>query len=410
AHVQVAQRLYDNFYAKGLHRDLWFHWHGKPLMLAPSEGLSPQLRDFLTLRQSWAWTDPRGWFGDGRDKWPWLDNHPQNPGWHAGPQKPEELAVCVAQHPTSNIGRSFHAGHEPTPGERAPERGLCFEEQWRRALDVDPELVFVTGWNEWIAQRFLSDGSMTFCGHRLPQGETFFVDQYSQEYSRDIEPMRGGHGDDYYYQLVSWIRRFKGVRPRPKAVPLARPLAVGQDFSRWDGAGLTYLDDLGDTLHRDHLGWGDEHYVNTTGRNDFDTLQVAHDARHVYFHARCRAPLTPCTDPHWMLLLLDTDGDPANGWEGFDYVVNRSVVDPTTTVVEKCLGGWRWEPVGLVKMAVRANALQLAVPRAMLGLTAGPLRLDFQWADNVPDPPDILDFMDHGDTAPNGRFRYRYEE
>jgi hypothetical protein len=24
-----------------------------------------------------------------------------------------------------------------------------------------------------------------------------FVDQFDQEHSRDIEPMRGGHGDDY---------------------------------------------------------------------------------------------------------------------------------------------------------------------------------------------------------------------
>ena len=29
-----------------------------------------------------------------------------------------------------------------------------------------------------------------------------FVDQFDQEHSRDIEPMKGGHGDNYYYQMV----------------------------------------------------------------------------------------------------------------------------------------------------------------------------------------------------------------
>ena len=41
---------------------------------------------------------------------------------------------------------------------------------------------------------------------------------------------------------------------------------------------------------------------------------------------------------------------------------------------------------------------------------AGKLRLDFKWADNIPNGGDILDFLDHGDVAPNGRFNYRYEE
>ena len=39
-----------------------------------------------------------------------------------------------------------------------------------------------------------------------------FVDLYNQEYSRDVEPMHGGHTDNYYYQMVSNIRKYKGVR------------------------------------------------------------------------------------------------------------------------------------------------------------------------------------------------------
>ena len=220
--ARVAQHLYESFYAKGLHRDLWFEWQGKPLLLASQEGVDdPQVLDFFTWRHSWAWTEPEGWFGDGRDKWPWLDHHPQKPGWHTDPVHPEQVSVNVAQHPISNIGRSFHNGTQPAPAETNTEAGLCFAEQWRGALDVNPEFVLVTGWNEWVAQRFLkednSDPPPEMLGKTLSTGDSYFVDQYNEEYSRDIEPMRGGFGDAYYYQMVDGIRRFKGVRavPRP---------------------------------------------------------------------------------------------------------------------------------------------------------------------------------------------------
>lgn len=408
----VIQRLYDRFYAKNLYPELWFRWKGKPLLLGPSEGLSQQLRDFFTLRDSWAWTKGQKWFGDGKDRWPWLDNFPQQPGWHESRELPEQISVCVAQHPVSNIGRSFHNGKEPPPGERAPEQGLCFAEQWKRALEVNPEFVFITGWNEWVAQRFLNEGGIHFLGRPLAKGDTFFVDQYNQEFSRDIEPMRGGHGDDYYYQMVANIRRFKGVRPLPK--PSApKSIRIGGDFRQWRDVGPEYLDDLGDTARRHHAGWDDLTYDNTSGRNDFDLLKVARDDTNLYFYARTREAITAPTGRNWMLLLLNTDGDPRTGWEGYDFIVNRTLRGKSTSVLERHAGvGWNWEPVAEVKLAVRGNELQLAVPRAALGLAPAkePLRLDFKWADNVPETGDIREFLDQGDTAPNGRFAYRYAE
>ena len=159
----VARHLYNNFYAKNLYPELWFKWLGKPLILASDEGLDDELKNYFTLRQSWAWTDPNGWFGNGKDKWPWLDNCPQNYGWHE-PGVPEHVSVTVAQHSTSNIGRSFQNGRQPAPEDQQSDIGLCFTEQWERALEIDPEFVFITGWNEWIAQRFLSDGNAYMLG------------------------------------------------------------------------------------------------------------------------------------------------------------------------------------------------------------------------------------------------------
>jgi hypothetical protein len=216
-HLAVVQHLWETFYKPGKHRDLWFQWKGKPLLLTPTDGLSEEVKAFFTLRTSWAWTRGQPWFGDGRDKWPWLDSAPQVPGWHDAPSQAECVPVGTSQHATSNIGRSFHGSRQPLPGECRSGEGLYFDEQWKHALPHDPEFIFITGWNEWIAQRFLSDGSMTFLGRVLPAGETFFVDDYNPEFSRDIEPMRGGFGDNYYWQMVANIRRYKGARPVPAA-------------------------------------------------------------------------------------------------------------------------------------------------------------------------------------------------
>ena len=138
--------MYNNIYAKDLFKDLWFYLKGKPLLLAPPEDQSQKINDFFNIRQSWAWSTGHEWFGNGKDKWTWLDHTPQSYGWQESKDKPEQISVSVAGHPISNIGRSFHNGKQPE--EIDPGLGLYFAEQWKRALEVDPEFLFITGWNE----------------------------------------------------------------------------------------------------------------------------------------------------------------------------------------------------------------------------------------------------------------------
>ena len=69
-------------------------------------------------------------------------------------------------------------------------------------------------------------------------------------------------------------------------------------------------------------------------------------------------------------------------------------------------GSWKWEPVGKVKMRIAGNELQMAVPRAALGLTKS--TFDFKWADNLPQPCTVENFYTTGDVAPAGRFNFRY--
>ena len=76
--------------------------------------------------------------------------------------------------------------------------GRTLAQQFRVAFenrDAEP-LVILTGWNEWIAQRFELDG------------RTAFVDLYNDDLNRDIEP-GGESGDLYYYLMRDLIQQYR---------------------------------------------------------------------------------------------------------------------------------------------------------------------------------------------------------
>lgn len=405
---KVVRELYDSFYSKGLYKDLWFIWKGKPLIIADPATVDEDLRGFFTYRKSQSsyFDGPTG-----PDQWSWLQVFPQHVFKNSAGEV-EEMAVGVAQNAQKAkrlasmsepdaAGRSWHDGHEDKrPG--AVNLGLNYAEQWRRALEVDPEFVFVTGWNEWVAMWLNS-----FWGVDLP---VMFVDEFNQEYSRDIEPMRGGHGDNYYYQTVDFIRRYKGAEALPKA-STPRTIEVDGRFEDWAGVLPEYHDDAGDTMHRNHKGWGDEgQYVNATGRNDIVLSKVARDKDSIYFYVKTREALTAHTDPAWMWLLINSDSDPETGWEGFDFIVNRVVKDRGISLLEHSSGGWNWKSKAEVRFRARGREMEMAIPRAALGLQERPVKIEFKWADNAQKPGDVMEFLLSGDTAPNARFAYRYEE
>ena len=53
----------------------------------------------------------------------------------------------------------------------------------------------------------------------------------------------------------------------------------------------------------------------------------------VYFYAETNEPLTPHTGDNWMLLLIDADRNPETGWYGYDFLMNKKVVDDKTTTL-----------------------------------------------------------------------------
>jgi hypothetical protein len=232
------------------------------------------------------------------------------------------------------------------------------------------------------------------------------VDQFSREFSRDIEPMEGGHGDNYYYQLISNIRRFKGVRElEPVSIKTAK---IDGRFNDWADVKPEYRDTIGDTLHRDYRGWGkDTRLTNQTGRNDIISAKVCADNRHVYFQVRTQEPLTACTGSNWMLLFIDADSNPATGWQGYDFVVNRSGVQGGKPLIEKYLGNGRWAPAGRARLRIAEGQMELSAWRQTLGVAKSGATFDFKWADNLQMTGDWSDFTLHGDSAPNDRHNFR---
>jgi hypothetical protein len=364
------------------------------------------IRDFFTFRRprSSYFTGPQG-----PDEWGWLETYPQHAFTNAAGAT-EEVAVGVAQNAldgrTSALsnprahGRSFHDGREPGP-EAQDFTGRNFTEQWQRAFALDPQLVFVTGWNEWIAGRFQHPTS--FYG----DGPVTFVDQFNREYSRDCEPMLGGHGDAFYWQLVANIRRFKGVRAIPPVQ--SGPVGIDGKFGDWAAVAPEFRDDLGDPVQRDHAGWGKgSRYVNKTGRNDLVAAKVSADARNIYFYVRTHAPLTPPSDPNWMVLFIDADNNPQTGWLGYDFIVRRYDAQTNQATLERNEGGsYRWGSPVEVSFRFAGNELELALPRTALGIASGQRAFDFKWADNLQQTGDWSDFTINGDAAPNDRYNYR---
>jgi hypothetical protein len=361
---------------------------------------SARIRSFFTFRKP----QPDYFQGPTRSNmWSWLEVYPQHVFYNVRGEK-EQMSVGVAQNAVGGRlgsmsepeakGRSWHAGARDLSPD-AILRGLNFQEQWNHALEQDPRFIFVTGWNEWIAGRFNE-----FSGVRYP---VMFVDQFDQEHSRDIEPMRGGHGDNYYYQLTANIRRYKGVRPIQPVKPAV--IYIDGKIDDWNKVEPEFRDTMGDPVTRGYRGWDPQvTYRNVSGRNDLISAKISFNSQNLDCLVKTREPLTAPEGRNWMLLFLDVDGCATNGWMGYDFIVN---LDRPGCLQEHSGSGFHWSEVGTVQWKQTGHALELSIPWKALHLAGPPEWIDFKWADGLQLTGDWSDFTLNGDAAPNERFNYR---
>ena len=423
------EALYKEWYAPGRHDDLWFRWQGKPLMMAamPTEAskfkdsadapLLPAIQNYFTWRPTWAFQDAR----KEPTKWRFMDDLKdggrQRPA--LGPDgKVEQIVVNKSTggpiwDNMQSGGVSTYPGHVPTyddqwlSGDQA--KGLFFQYMWDNALQHPAPILLVTGWNEWTASVWETPG-VVMLGQTTQKGQGHIVDEFNQDFNRDLEPMAGGCGDDYYWQFVANTRRYKGMAP-PQKPSAPKMIALNGPLTQWSSVRPLFRDAKGDTANRDWDGATPHaHYTDASARNDIVLAQVARDPKTVYFHVRAAAPLTPPTGKAWMTLFVDADHNAKTGWHGYDYLLNRARTGKTCSV-ERYVGHdgvWAWKAIAQAPFRLSGSDLTLAVPRRVLGLAPGRMAFDFKWADDLPDAPDVMDFYSKGDVAPDARFNYRF--
>ena len=176
--------------------------------------------------------------------------------------------------------------------------------------------------------------------------------------------------------------------------------------------GPSFIDHVGDVEHRDEIGYTTSiRYQDDSGRNDIVVVKVARDLDNAYFYAQTSEPLASADNSsNWMLLFIDVDGNSPTGWERFDVVVNRRVNNSLTSD-ETSEFSWVWRLDCQITVVAIGKELQFAVPRSSFGFSStNSARINFKWVDNMILDADILSLINDGDTAPNGRLSYVFDD
>lgn len=182
----LYQELYDKYHAVEKWQDCFVYWDGKPFMMTTQT--TPEqfpLKDLFTVRSMWGLSVK---YEEGQ--WSFLSENNYQKYTIAPDGSIEQVSVTTAAQ--KNYMSDTTTAH-------GRDGGMFWHAQWLTAFECKPKVVTLTWWNEWTAQRLDIGG-----------GQYVFVDNYNQNYSRDIEPMEGGHGDQYYQWMIKYISAYKG--------------------------------------------------------------------------------------------------------------------------------------------------------------------------------------------------------
>ncbi|MDR2171331.1 MAG: hypothetical protein LBP59_14405, partial [Planctomycetaceae bacterium] len=390
ASATTIEHIYNDIYAKKLYPDLWFYWEGKPLIIGHPEECNNTVKNFFRIKKS-QWPNEGKYHADG---FPWIAfERPQHVFKNTSGEN-EVISVSVAQHAgtirfsssafygdQSNWTRSWHNGKND-PAKNAVNYGYNLGEQFDFAISQDPKIIFITGWNEWIAMRFKKQS---------PHEPVAFVDLCDVNNSRDIEPMRGGFCDNYYLQMIGNIRRYKGVAPLQKSVASSKKtINVSDSFSQWDSVKTTYYDYKNDIVDRKTSGYGELVYTNTTGCNDFDAMKIAFDDENIYFYVKTVKQILLRPTESRMTLYLSvpqisaSSKNTVTNWNGYQWSINRidsGSADKVT--IEQFSRNGKWEKVTVTDCRVKENQMQIVIPRKLINMQNKSLQLQFKWVDNI---------------------------
>lgn len=424
ADINALKQAYSHFYGSETYKSLWFTPNDpeKPLVIAPdtviqaigssSDVQEKQLAAFFDFRVT-QWPNESTIYENGA---PWIDfTYPQRSqnGW---------ISLSTAQHVTVNMSDTANSrgrGWYPVKKNRDGSwRGvndhdnwlqdLNFQAQWNTVLDMTPEqratdarFVFLTGWNEWVAEK-LNAGN----------GKYFTCDTFNAEYSRDIEPSRSSGMKDYcYFMTIMNIHNDNYAPAVHYDYPSATPDISRDDTEVWSTSQAVYRDFTGECADRNFKAMaGDTIYTDTAGRNDIDTVTVLHDSAYLYFRITCAQDITAYSagDTTWMNLWIKTSHASGELMGGYEYVLNREVAGEKTTVL-RCKSEDDLQAVGEADVRVYGQVMILRIPLETIGLSAQDLALEFKVTDHVQDMiGDPLNLYSTGDAAPIGSLNFSF--
>ncbi|MBO4422493.1 MAG: hypothetical protein J5879_03570 [Clostridia bacterium] len=412
--TDTVKKLYSSLYSKELYKDAWYMYNGKPLIVAYTDveadkkatnnasykptALSDEILEFFSFKDP-VWPDEKKVNDNGM---PWID-------WKIPARVyGDVINVAVAAHPyppmsssltkkVKNYGRGYSVATKKNVTEDA-EKGTYFQSCWDNALAADTDIVFVTGWNEWIAAKYEING------------EYALVDLCNDEFSRDAEMMKGGYEDNFYLQLCENIRRFKCTSTgdvRADSPKVSVPMT--EDVSVWDGVKAVFRNVGVDNTARDHVGAGSSvRYKQAAARNNICEVRVTEDEQNLYFFIRSDSDIADREDGDdgWMNIFIGVAEIADKGWCGYEYVVNRSSSNGVASV-GKLNADFTSSEAGQGSYVLSKNTLQVRVPKSALGIS-GSANVYFKVADGIEHPEDITDYYVSGRSLPMGRLSYRY--
>lgn len=407
--------LWEQLYEPRLYPELYFYWKGKPLMICHSmRSLPDEIRDFFT------WRSPTWGVPEKCNTWAWGTEQKVAVDENG---VPEEIAVSVcrvayesdidygsrgmgdAAYGVPMIGRSWHNGAKDEI-KNASHYGFQFEEQINNALESDAPVAFVTQWNEWLVPFLTKENNTLYSMDGYP---IRLQDEFNEEYSRDIEPMRGGYGDAYYMQLISFVRRFKGIE-KPAVDSGRRSIEMKNGFKDWEDAGITYREYTGDIAPRNYAAYDAVgRYENYTGRNEFEILKTAADDNNIFFYARCVNDIIDRNEKNPVRLFIKSADNCAASWNGYNFMVEIDINDAKSAMLKICSdnGRFLWRDLYRTECMLVGKEIQLKISREWINICSENFSMEFKWVDNM-QQNDIMDFYINGDSAPRGRLNYVY--
>lgn len=402
---ETLRTVYNYFYATDTYKDLWFCPNGKPLITRHEMATDAFLKTFDDGKYY-------NFFEFKTRQWPTNDyDKPDGAAWmefsYPQPLHGDWLSISVAQHYSvrfSDTAGTHGRGFNEETSENDHEnygKGLNYQTQWETAFKYNEndlvKYAFITGWNEWVAEK-MKDSS----------GVYFTVDQFNEEYSRDIEPcVNKKVADNFYMQTIRNIKSFNYSEAKHYIYPKTT-VDMSRDGEEWDDI-RAYVDFTNDCNDRDAFGFVKSvKYTDESGRNDIETVKVARDDEYLYFRVTTKDDITSYTDgdEKWMNILLKTDNG-TSLWNGYNYVLNRSVSGDKTAVMKASRDGKSLEKCGEGEVKVYGKTMLVKVALKDLGLSSSNYHIEFKVADNVA-AYDHVELYRSGDAAPIGRLNYSY--